>query len=156
MSESYSAQSALAALGIDLGEAVEMDKALQQRAPRDTRICVCGHGISKHTDEAGRVLCKPSAMDCPCKHIRPVIDVDDTRYFLRNTQGGGAMHALSRGLSALAMAGKNATWLIELKCDRCGTVDEIVTPVPVTHEGRARTYDTGYHGLLCQSCREEV
>jgi len=155
-SGSGSASAALAALGINLEEAVKTDKALQQRGPRDTRICICGHGVSKHTDEAGRIVCKPSAMDCSCKHVRPVIDVEDTRYFLRSTQGGGSMHALSRGLSALAMAGKNATWLVELKCDRCGTFDEIVTPIPVTLEGRARTFDTGHHGLLCPSCREEV
>lgn len=151
-----SAQNALAALGIDLDEAVKVDKALKQRGPRDTRICICGHGISKHTDIAGRVVCKPSAMQCSCKHTRPVLDVEDTRLFLRSTQGGGSMHALSRGLSALALAGKNATWLVELKCDRCGAVDEIVTPVPVSKEGRSRSEDTGYHGLLCQSCREEI
>ena len=154
-SEPYSAQSALAALGIDLQEAVEMDESLKRRGPRDTRVCLCGHGMAKHKVIAGRIICKPSAMYCKCTKPRAVLDVEDTRFFLRSTQGGGSMHALSRGLSALALAGKNATWIIEMKCDRCGAVDEVLTPVPVSMEGRVRTEDTGLHGLLCHTCRGE-
>lgn len=151
------ASDALRAMGIDPDSAIQMDKALKDRSGlRDKRVCICGHGVTKHTDVAGAVMCKPSRMECPCKKVRPVLDVDDTRVFLRRTVGGGAMHALSRGLSALVMSGKSATWIVELKCDRCGNLDEIVNPVPVTQSGHATTYATGYDALLCQPCREEV
>lgn len=151
------ASDALKALGIDPDEAQKMDSALKDRSSmKDKRVCICGHGVTKHTDVAGAVMCKPSRMECPCKKVRAVLDVEDTRVFLRRTVGGGAMHALSRGLSALVMAGKSAKWIVELKCDRCQAIDQIVTPVPVTQSGHATTYATGYDALLCQSCREEV
>jgi hypothetical protein len=54
------------------------------------------------------------------------------------------------------MSGKSAEWIVDLKCDRCGKVDEIVTPVPVTKSGHATSQPTGYDALLCQECREEV
>lgn len=156
LTNSSSASDALSALGLTVEEVAEIDHALMTRSPRDNRICLCGHGVSKHTEMAGVVNCKPSAMDCPCKKIRPVIETNDTRMFLRSTQGGGAMHALSRGLSALAMAGKSATWLIELKCDRCGAVDEVVVPVPITSNGHSANKATGFDALLCPNCRDEV
>lgn len=145
---------ALEAMGLSADRVIETDKALQQRGPRDGRICMCGHGVSKHNAESN--VCQPSAMDCPCRVIRPVIEVEDTRVFLRKTAGGGEMHALARGLGALSALGKSFEWLIDLKCDRCGAVDEVVTPVPVTSTGFATTYPTGYDAFLCRPCREEI
>jgi hypothetical protein len=101
------AKDALAAMGMDLNEVLEIDSVLRTRpAKRDGRICLCGHGLSKHQDLGGYILCKPSKMDCPCKKIRAVIDTDDTRPFLRRTSGAGPLHALSRGLAALAQSGR--------------------------------------------------
>jgi hypothetical protein len=151
------ARDGLAAMGVNVDELVRTDRALQQRAPRDNRICLCGHGVARHTrNERGDLTCQPAKMGCPCKVVRAVIEVEDTRFFLRSTQGGGNMHALYRGMSALAVAGKSFKWITELKCDICKAVDEVLTPVPVTQDGRARSHDTGFHGLLCQSCREEI
>lgn len=157
MTTDDSARNALIAIGVDPDMAVITDNANKQRGKvRDNRICICGHGMSRHKEIAGEIMCKPSRLDCPCKAPRAVLEVDDTRAFLRKTVGGGAMHALSRGLSALIMSGKSAEWIVDLKCDRCGKVDEIVTPVPVTKSGHAMSYPTGYDALLCQECREEV
>lgn len=145
---------ALEAMGLSADRVIETDNALKQRGTRDGRICMCGHGLAKHNLETG--LCKPSAMDCPCRNPRPVIDVEDTRVFLRRTVGGGELHALARGLGALSALGKSFEWLIDLKCDRCKAVDEVVTPVPVTATGFATTYPTGYDAFLCRPCREEI
>lgn len=151
------ASNPLAALGMDLDEVLEMDSVLRTRpAQRDGRICICGHGVAKHSNLGGLVSCKPSKMDCPCKKVRPVIDAEDTRPFLRKTQGGGPMHALSRGLASLISNGKEATWIIDLKCDRCGEESQGLTPVPVTQSGSAVSEATGYDALLCPKCREEV
>jgi hypothetical protein len=152
-----SASDALAALGLDVDEVMEIDSTLRTRpAVRDGRICLCGHGVGKHLEVGGVVLCKPSKMDCPCKKLRPVIDADDTRPFLRKTQGGGGSHALARGLAALAESGKDAVWIIDLVCDRCGEENKSLIPVPVTKDGRAVDAATGYDALLCPNCRGEV
>jgi len=147
----------LEAMGMNMDEVLEMDSVLRTRpAKRDGRICICGHGVMKHTELGGMVNCKPSKMDCPCKKIRPVLDAEDTRPFLRKTQGGGPMHALSRGLASLLSTGKEAEWIIDLKCDRCGKESDTLIPVPVTQSGVAVTEPTGFDALLCQNCREEV
>ena len=47
----------LAAMGITLEEAVRVDKELTEKnkksRSRDSRICVCGHGMGKHNFYAG-------------------------------------------------------------------------------------------------------
>lgn len=151
------ASNPLAALGMDLDEVLEMDSVLRTRpTQRDGRICICGHGVAKHSNLGGLVSCKPSKMDCPCKKVRPVLDAEDTRPFLRKTQGGGSAHALSRGLASLISNGKEAIWIIDLKCDRCGEESNSLSPVPVTQSGTAVNEATGYDALLCLKCREEV
>lgn len=152
-----SATDALAALGMTTEEVTAIDSVLRTRPQkRDGRICLCGHGVTKHLVNDGIVTCKPSKMDCPCKKVRPVIDAEDTRPFLRRTQGSGPMHALSRGLAALAVNGKEANWIIDLECDRCHEATNNLVPVPVTSTGFAVTEATGYDALLCATCREEV
>lgn len=152
-----SARDALEAMGMNVDEVMEVDSVLRTRPPqRDGRICLCGHGISKHQSFSGRVVCKPSKMDCPCKKIRAVIDAEDSRPFLRRTQGGGPMHALSRGLAALAASGKDAQWIIDLECDKCHEYSDNLVPVPVTANGFAAEEATGYDALLCPSCREQI
>ena len=153
-----SAKDALAAMGLDVENVLEIDNVLRTRPQvRDGRICLCGHGVTKHTVAAnGAVLCKPSKMTCPCRKVRAVIDAEDARPFLRRTQGAGPMHALSRGLAALAQSGKDAQWIIDLVCDRCGEYNESLIPVPVTQQGQATTEATGFDALLCPTCREEV
>lgn len=152
------AKDALAALGLDMNEVLEADLILRSRPPkRDGRICICGHGVTKHTvNEVGLVNCKPSKMECPCKKVRAVLDAEDTRPFLRRTQGAGPEHALSRGLAALAMNGKSAQWIIDLECDRCHEHSDQLVPVPVTKNGHAAHEPTGFDALLCPTCREEV
>jgi hypothetical protein len=147
---------ALKAVGIDLEEAVKMDATLSTRKTRDDRVCLCGHGKTRHTEVAGMTFCKPSKMECPCKKERLVLSVESTRPFMRKTEGGGAMHALIRGLSVLINQGKTAEWIVDLRCDRCGADDVVVAPVPVTQNGVASVEATGYDALLCQGCREVI
>lgn len=152
-----SAKDALAAMGMDADKVMEIDSALRTRpSKRDGRICLCGHGVSKHQVFNGLVMCKPSKMDCPCKKVRAVLDVEDTRPFLRRTQGAGPEHALARGLAALAMNDKEAHWIIDLECDMCHEHSDRLIPVPVTQTGHAVHEATGYDALLCPNCREAV
>lgn len=147
-----------AALGLAPEDVMAIDSALNSRparAKRDHRINVCGHPIARITNAAGIVYCKPTRMECPCKKIRPMLEVSDLRFFLRRTEGGGALHALTRGLAALEAAGGQAKWLEDLQCDRCGATEGGVVPVPVTANGIKVSRATGYDAMLCRVCREE-
>jgi hypothetical protein len=95
-------------------------------------------------------------MECPCKSARAVLEVGDIRKFLRTTSGGGKLHALTLGMLSHIETEKPMTWLVDLKCDRCGKDDKNVVPVPVTQSGKAVSYPTGYDALLCPECRTEV
>jgi hypothetical protein len=155
------AEKALEAMGISLEEMEETERKLIEQGTRryrtaDSRVCACGHGVSRHTITNGVVYCKPARMECPCRNCRPVLEVDDTRKFLFRTNGAGPLHALSLGMFASAKEGKNADWIVELKCDRCGEQTGTVVPVPVTQNGVATTYPTGYDALLCPKCRVEI
>lgn len=150
----------LKTMGMSLEEAQQardLGFVAPSRQKTDRRICACGHRVSAHTEVAGVTFCKPTRMECPCKKCRPVMEVENTRYFIRATHGGGALHALSQGLVNLAEEGKGAKWIIDLKCDRCGTTtDGPPIPVPVTQNGIAVDYATGFDALLCPTCRTEV
>jgi len=150
---------ALALMGLTFEEVQEADKKIVDKARaggRDRRICVCGHAVSKHTTYAGILTCKPSALLCPCKLVRPVLTCSDTRVFLRKTEGAGAMHALARGIYASLHSGKDVNWIIELQCDRCGSTKNNVVPVPVTQSGTSSSEATGFDKLLCPECRMEI
>jgi len=149
-----SANDALAAMGIDPDEAIAVDESLRERpGSRDGRVCICGHGVGRHTVEGGAVYCKPARMECLCKKVRPVVDAEDTRPFLRKTAGAGPMHALTRGLAALAALGKKAEWIVPLECDKCGDEARGIVPVPVTQQGIISSEATGFDVLLCPNCR---
>lgn len=147
----------LSAFGLSKEEVLVIDETLKDRpTTRDGRICICGHGAGRHKMIGGYSVCNPSRMSCPCKALRAVLDVEDTRSFLRKTSGGGPLHALTRGIAAMPEEKyKTAKWLVEMKCDRCGEVSNLA-PVPVTQNGIATDYPTGYDALLCETCRTEV
>lgn len=151
-----SAAEALAMLGITAEEVEAADEALREKGPRDRRICACGHGIARHMDDYGSVYCKPSRMECPCKKVRPVLETNDTRAFLRRTDGMGVQHALTRGIVAAMKRGRSVKWLVELKCDRCGQSADKVIPAPVTQRGIAVDHATGFDALLCAKCSTEI
>lgn len=145
----------LEALGLSLEEVLEADKKITgatKKGRRDRRVCLCGHPIGRHSEYAGTMTCKPSALLCPCKAIKPVVEAEDIRPFLRKTEGSGAMHALTRGIAAAVSSGKEVTWLIEIKCDKCGGTENVV-PAAVTQNGFLKDTATGFDVLLCHGCR---
>lgn len=156
MTENNAAADALAEMGLTVDEVLEIDATVLGKRDKDSRVCLCGHPMGRHTQVAGIVMCKPSRMDCACKRARPVIEVSDLRPFLRKTEGSGALHALTRGMAVLASQGKSAKWLIPLACDRCGALDNKVVPCSVTQQGTAANRSTGFDALLCAKCRELI
>ena len=152
------AKDALSSMGIDLSEAIEADRKLTKKPKRDNRICCCGHAVARHrTDEySGITECKPSRMYCPCDTPRAVLEVEDTRVFLRQTWGPKTQHALIRGMVALAEADKEAKWINDPQlCDKCQSA-ETVYPIPLTANNRIAEEASSKNALLCDSCIEEL
>ena len=149
-----SAEQALLAIGLDPQEAMDIDKTMRKRtAKRDGRVCICGHGVGRHHETAGRQTCNPSAMKCPCRTFRSVLEVEDSRVFLRETLGPGKLHALSRGIAASFELGKKVSWTIDLICDRCKDEEKTVSPVPLSDSGYVANSPTAMTALLCHECR---
>jgi hypothetical protein len=114
---------------------------------RDGRICICGHPNTRHSTYADVVACNPTRMACDCKQIRLVLEVSDTRLFLRKTNGSGTSHALSKSMSKAKSLGVEIKWLIDPKCDRCN-VEKPISPVSISQNGKH-----GYNAFLCVDCR---
>lgn len=140
----------------ELLDTLETTRENVPRAHRDPRICLCGHGVQRHTVVNGIVYCKPTKMSCPCRKIRPVLEAQDSRLFVRKTLGAGPLHALALGIAAHVAARKSVRWIIDLACDRCGATGVPIAPSPVTQRGTTAPDATGYDALLCTTCRAEV
>lgn len=154
------ADAILASMGIDPNEAVAIDKKQKvERRRRDNRICICGHGMNRHSSINGVTFCKPSALTCECKKSRPVLEADDTRYFLRRTNGPGTSHALVRGIAASGLKGIKVHWIEPPKCDRCQKTEGYIVPAPVLQAGgrvHPEGESTGYDKFLCGDCLKEL
>lgn len=149
------ARSILASMGLDADEAIETDKRLKTKPRRDPRICICGHAMNKHVPESG--ACEPTRYKCPCRNQTAVLTVDDTRLFLRRSTGPGPEHALTRGIAALAEAGKGCDWIEDGgKCMKCeGT--ESIRAVPTDSTGMKVIYDhSQFNIMVCADCYKEM
>jgi hypothetical protein len=155
------AREALLAMGIDPDEAIATDERLRSKPRRDSRICICGHAISRHNidEDSGRSTCSPSQMSCSCLHINPVLEADDTRMFLRKTTGPGKEHALIRGISALIAIDKSCTWIAGSQlCQKCGTAELPIVPVPVKDPEMSKVVyrQSQHNAMMCAKCLGEI
>jgi hypothetical protein len=152
---------ALAMTGIELEELQDVGAALLKEAPKDSRVCICGHSMNKHTAINGYVLCKPSRMACPCKVVRPVLTSTNVRPFMRKSLGSGSAHALMQGFRKAIELDAEISWIEPPTCDyqkngiKCGSTDQVV-PCLVTQNGFYATEATGYDVFLCVSCKENL
>ena len=137
----------------EVREAVEQDNERTRGSSRDQRICICGHPVTRHKSVAGRVRCMPSRMRCLCEELVAVVEVSDTRVFLRRTTGVGPRHALAKGLAMTYEREGRIEWLVDVVCSRCGATN----PLPAglrKFKGEARVVDEMPQAsrLLCASC----
>jgi hypothetical protein len=161
---SNSALEALAAMGIEPETIDTHDISTVNRLGVDRRICMCGHALDRHKAEAtlgwdkpipilkwnnpsDPFKCTPNAQSCSCRRLIPVLEVSNTKYFLKKTNGSGELHALTRGLRALAKVQNHIMkWLV--------TTDRIV-PACFNKDKTIRTEEgsIGYDDFICQKCR---
>jgi hypothetical protein len=152
---------ALAMTGIELEELQDVGAALMREAPKDSRVCICGHGLNNHTVINGYVLCKPNRMTCLCKVLRLVLSSSNVRPFKRKSAGSGASHALMQGLRKAIELDAEVNWIEPPACDyqkdgsKCGSTDQVV-PCLITKNGFYTDEPTGYDVFLCPSCREKL
>ena len=132
----------------------------------DRRICACGHGMSRHRrDDIKHInVCKPGAYQCPCLVPKPVLEVPNTRFFMRKSAGSGEKHAIAMGYAASKEAyseeefSARARWLIPKECEFCGAETNYY-PVRVTPTGKVlfdSDEDEGVTAFLCSECRDPV
>ena len=144
--------SALDALGIEQAE-IQAFLAEHDRKPVGREVCLCGHALNKHTEMVpGVISCVTARIWCPCQVPQPVVEVQDTRFFMRTTYGYGPKHALSTGLYALKLRGKWSRLIKELMCSRCGTSASNLAPASVDPSGRVSMRPTARNVLLCPIC----
>ena len=145
--------------GMDFSEeeAIEADKSTRITSrERDGGICICGHPKRRHTETLGMVdtwTCQPSAMSCPCRKPRYVLEASDVRHFLRKTTGLGAFHALGRGMGSARTAGVEMNWIDEdMICDKCGQSGTL-SPVALSTNGVPIEQPSQHNALYCRDCR---
>ncbi len=129
----------------------------------DRRICECGHSITRHKFDKfqNRHFCKPGAYSCPCVRERAVMDVPNTKFFMRKSFGSGKKHALAMGYAASKEAlgddfTENVKWLIPKNCEVCQT-ETAYFPVRVSLTGAVlldTDDDQGVTAFLCSECRD--
>jgi hypothetical protein len=123
---------------------------------RDGRICICGHPITYHRSAE---ICMPAKMTCPCRMAVPVLKSEDTRFFLRKTDGPGALHALTRGIVASALKEKKVEWIETPACEYpdCESPEGVkVIPVPINNTvtpPRISYKPMRVNKFLCETCR---
>ena len=148
---------------LDLKEVNELNAVYQAEIRNnDRRICICGHAMSRHHFDKydGKHYCKPGQLSCPCLIPRAVIDVPNTRYFMRKSMGAGAKHSLPRGIAASMEAlGDDFTerkkWLVPAECDFCHKPAKYF-PVRVSPLGKILEddeKDEGVTAFVCVDCR---
>lgn len=147
---------------LDYDEIKDYNSAYKQE-PRslDRRICICGHAMSRHHFNKfdGTHYCKPGQLACPCINPRAVIEVPNTRYFMRKSRGSGAKHALPRGIVASIEAlgeeefNEKMKWLVDPVCDICKTSTKYY-PVRVTPTGESIEDDEEDQGVTAFKCAE--
>ena len=137
--------------------AEEVDAAIEklaQEASRGKPICMCGHPEGRHgwAESLGTHYCTANKQNCKCKKLTLVVEAENAQVFLRKTTGPGPLHALAQGMAEAEKRGQKLNWIIEVACDRCGTVGP-VSPAPVNQRGSVMYEDTGLNALLCAECR---
>lgn len=85
-------------------------------------VCICGHPTASHE---GGGLCDMGYLVCVCRRPRPVIWVDDIRYFYRATKGPHEAHALVLGLAELVRGGGTAQYQVAWRCEYRGCTGRI-------------------------------
>jgi hypothetical protein len=134
-------------------EAVDDYLSRLPRRPTNRQICICGHPMTKHSEiTAGIQSCVTSNLWCPCSKPFAIAEVDDVRYFMRESHGRGIKHALTIGLRNLQKAGKSSHLLIEPHCFLCQRNDRALEVIGIDRNGGIAFSSAPVNVLACEAC----
>ena len=133
------------------------------RKKRSREICACGHSMNYHKvakDGSGLTTCSAGNTDCGCIEAKPVLEVDNLRYFMYATTGMcyGLDHALSKGILMSDENDYGYRWLSgeNAVCDKCAEVTPFPIPVAIDRITKKIALDgsigNNYNRIMCQSC----
>jgi hypothetical protein len=109
--------------------------------------------MNKHTEVAeGLESCVTSNLWCPCARPFAIVEVDDIRYFMRESHGRGVKHALTIGLRNLQKAGKGSRLLIEPHCFVCQSTENPIEVVGIDRDGGLAFSAAPVNVLACEAC----
>ena len=125
--------------------------------PTNREICLCGHPMSKHEElTAGAKTCVTSNLWCPCSEPFAIVEVDDVRYFMRQSHGRGSKHALTIGLRNLQKAGKRSQLLINPHCFMCKDQERPIEIVGIDRNGGLAISSAPVNLLVCEACTYRI
>lgn len=138
----------------------EIESAIADRVngrKRDGRICSCGHSAGRHEDLGDGVInCRAVKYECPCVKFHAVLKSSNVKSFIRVTDGPGAQHALSKGISGAIKSGATIEWIETPKCQKCD-FDGKVLPVSLNPVSlRVSQIGTRVNQMLCRDCIVEL
>ncbi len=145
-------------MGLDYEEVLKADDERERGRPKSKTVCICGHALTRHEDMGdGRAPCNALMRNCRCRNPHAVIETSDVRVFMSKTEGGGALHALTRGLLTAHKKGIEVSWIEDARyCHKCETVEGRLTPIAVSRNGIPQNEDTGYNAFFCDDCRRGI
>lgn len=132
------------------------------RGKVDTRVCACGHAVSRHKrNEFVRdrivYICSMPNGTCPCKVIKPTLKVETTKPFVLKTLGPGVAHALIRGIMRVKERSEEEyraiEWIVPHNCEKCGAEEVKISPVNMSISGVFTEEGSEVTVLLCDNCR---
>lgn len=138
-----------------------LEQTIAASNERDGRICSCGHPVSKHhiIKASAEVSCRPGLLRCKCEKLNPVIDVPNTRFFMRKSLGNGPLHALSLGIAAIVKSNpdylERMKWLVDSICDKCKRTDALLMPTNITQSGIILNESSTHNAMLCEQCGKD-
>lgn len=143
-------------LGLSIQEAEEFQTANRNKKVANRDVCACGHAMNKHTKyESGHWDCHTAKMWCPCQEPIPVLQADDTKYFMTKTHGYGAKHALATGLLRCRQKGVATKMIVALQCFKCAMAGVELLPAAINRDNRLVDVPASRNGIFCLKCIHE-
>lgn len=140
-------------LGLSLTEVEDFQAANRNKKVANKDVCACGHAMNKHTKyESGHWDCHTAKMWCPCQEPIPVLQADDTKYFMTKTHGYGAKHALATGLLRCRQKGVATKMIVELQCFKCAITGVELLPAAINRDNRLVDVPASRNGIFCLKC----
>lgn len=140
-------------LGLSLQEVEEFQIAKRNKKVANRDVCACGHAMNKHTQyESGHWDCHTAKMWCPCQEPIPVLQADDTKYFMTKTHGYGSKHALATGLLRCRQKGVKTKMIIAPQCFKCSASGLQLYPAGINRDNRLVDVPASRNGIFCLKC----